>query len=342
MKHKFFAVQEQTQPPPVESSLDVLEGWLNSSGFLDVSKYMTSSPTSRKSTLICEVLNKENAQKFCTEAAIVVADNIILALASPDSSFRKVNLGKCIKSVRAIADRKNFQSALGLSLLVHASKSKDAKCLAIFSSSMERTSLSIEDSPVIYEDARKLVYETPIKTILLQDTRLDESTLDQIETVFVSIQIGGLRGWCGPSIAVINLVGLRETYHLEHIAPMAVLLGHEMKHAIQRIQHGNDLNFSTPTKPDQIPHVASSESNQNREADLWFDLTAVGEKFRFHKDDDPSETTDLMNDILKGLKEHRVPALNDEQLLRYFTLSAADRNSEAETAFEYVPESIID
>ncbi len=312
---------------------------MNSSGLLDVSKYMTSSPTSRKSTLICEVLNQENAQKFCSEAAIVVADNIIISLASPDSSFRKVNLGKCIKSVRAIADRINFQSALGLSLLVHASKSKNAKCLVLFSSCMERNSLSIEDSPAIYEDARKLVYEPPIKTILLQDTRLDDSTLDQIKTVFVSFQIGGLRGWCGPSMAVINLVGLRETYHLEHVAPMAVLLGHEMKHAVQRIQHGNDLNFSTPTKPDQIPHVAISESNQNREAGLWFELTAIGEKFRFHKDDDPSETTDLMNDILKGLKEQRVPALNDEQLSRYFALSA-DHNSEA--AFEYVPENIIE
>jgi hypothetical protein len=199
--------------------------------------------------------------------------------------------------------------------------------------------LSIEENPAIYDEARKLVHAPPMKTILLQGTELDESALGQIKTVFVSLSIRGLRGWCGPSMAVINVYGLKNTYHLEHVAPMAALIGHETKHALQRKQSGNDLNFLSPTKPDLISHVAISEANQNREAGLWFELTAIGEKFRFDKEDDRAMTIELMGEILKGLADKRVPALNDVQLRKYSSLRA-DHNQEA--AFEYVPGRIIE
>ena len=322
-----------------DSTLDILARFLDDSGFWDRKKYFSSSPRPSKPTLIYTELNEAIAPSFCLDAVNTIAENVILNLALADSSFREEKLDECIHSLREISARRDYLSAIGLSLLVHASKSKSPQALVSLSASLAQDSLSIVESPDVYKVASRFLLESHMKAILLQGTDLHESELDKIQTIFVSFKNMAVRGWCGPSMAVINVYALSCTYHLENPAPMVALVGHERRHAVLRKCFGNDLNFSSPTKADVIAHPAISEYKQKREAGLWFEMTAIGWKFRFHKDGNRVLTSQLMEAILKGFTAGRVPALSDEQVKRFWTLRA---NHNDECALEYTAEDIIE
>jgi hypothetical protein len=140
-----------------------------------------------------------------------------------------------------------------------------------------------------------------------------------------------LRGWCGPSLVVINLHALKDSYHLDNPVPMFALNGHERRHAILRKWCGNDFNFSSPTKPELVGYAKISELKHNNESGLWFELTAIGEKFRFDKEN-RKLTEALMQAILDGVNAGKVPALDAAQLEK-FQMLEVEHNKES--AFDY-------
>ena len=323
-----------------DSMLDYLESLLDVSGFLDLDKVSPSSPRP-KSNLIFSELNEANAPIFCLDAVNVIVENITFSLTNPDSLFRAEKFDACIQNLHKISARKDLESAIGFALLVHASKCKSPRRLFSLSRILAFRNLSIVAAPSIYEEASKLLDEPHIKKILLHGTGLDESALMEIRTVFVSFPDSDLRGWCGPSMIIINVDGLRDTYHLENPAAMAALAGHETRHAVLRKWLGNDVNFSSPTKPHLTSHPNVSASKGNRESGLWFELCAIGEKFTYSKNDVSTVELagELMKAILEGWRAGRAPALNEEQVRGFWDL-LAPHNQEA--AFEYVERHIIE
>ena len=335
--------QSETISSPVEtetdSMLDLLEAQLSINGFWDPKKALPLSP-SPKSNLIYSKLDEANAPNFCVDAVNTIAENIMFSLAKPDSPFRRQRLDEVVKNFRDISDQKDYPSAIALSLLVHASKSKSVSRFFSLAMKLAARKLSILPAPEIYQKASELLESPHLKKLLLHGTSLGESALDEIRTEFVSIADTGLRGWSGPSMIVINVDGLSDSHHLEDPTALATLAGHEKRHAVLRKWFGNDINFSSPTKSDLIQHDEISEARGNRESGLWFELNAIGDKYTFMKSE---FTDDMTRELLITIKESwqrgRVPALNEEQVLKFWRLRA-DHNQEV--AFEYVTQHIIE
>lgn len=328
---------KSAQASPELTTLNRLESFLNGSGTWDSTSFMSSSPTP-KSKLIYSELRAENAAKFCFDAVDTIAGNLIFSLSKADSPFRCENIKVIISQLRSICARKDLASAIGLALLVHASKSKNCLHLLKLSERLAASSLSIvAEAPQVHNDASKLLDEPHIKRILLNGTSLCESALSDLSTVYVDFGNTDIRGWCAPGMAVINVTALQDSCHLEHPAAMAALIGHEMRHAVVRKSCGNDMNFSSPTKTELTKHPKISQSEGNRESGLCFELEAIGEKFTYYKNE--PQSAHLLQAILTGWKAGRTPAVDEDQILRFKGLRASHNS---EVAFEYAAREIID
>ncbi len=150
--------------------------------------------------------------------------NLILALTPADSAFLTVKLDDLIQNIRIISGRKNLASAIGLALLVHASKSASPKVLQSCALILAEEGLTIKSVPPVFERPSQLLDTKHIQDILLDGTDLDTSALKQLLTLFVSFPKLTLRG---PCLVVINLHALKDSYHLDNPVPMFVLSGHE-------------------------------------------------------------------------------------------------------------------
>jgi hypothetical protein len=320
---------EKTLPSLVDSdsALDILELFVNSQGYWDRAKFQSVSPRQTNRSLIYSELTEENAKSFCFDATNIIAENLILALTPEESSFLTVKLDELIQNLRVISGQKNLASAIGLALLVHASKSGSPKVLQSCALILAVEGLTIESAPPIFERASELLDKKHIQDILLYGTDLDTSALEQLKTVFVSFPKLTLRGWCGPSLVVINLHALKDSYHLDNPVPMFALNGLERRHAILRKWCWDDLNLSSPTKPELVGHAEISELKHSRESGLWFELAAIGEKFSFDKEN-RTLTEALMQAILEGVNAGKVPALCAAQLEK-FRMLAAEHNQDS-------------
>jgi hypothetical protein len=304
--------------------LSQLRSCLDCNGSPDPNQISQMSPRPSKSILQYSPLSPSNSASFCRDAAETVAHNVLLACSQPDSGFYLFNLRPCLASIENLARDGSVLSALALSALVHMSKCTDELLVKGFisiakSASREsyRKALAGEcPSGIIVEEARKLVSTAPLSASLLRG--FDGLTAEDIKAIsveFVYLKDTQLRAWCAPGTVVLNVFALRRSLCLSHPVPMAVIVGHESRHVLERKVEG-DMNFSTPDKED------GSLPPKNRESGLGFELNAIGSKYSFDLDPEADpEDRDFLDDLVKaigeGIASNKVPALNAAQLFQF-------------------------
>jgi hypothetical protein len=311
----------------MNSTLEILKSCLKEGGVLDPIKVCALSPRGKPS-LIYSNLNETNAHVFCLDAVDAIAENILISCAS-GAPFEGEDLTTCLDNLLALSLRGDLAAGISLALLIHCSKCskrRDVSFLRTQVALLFIEKLKIRSPPPIYEQAIILLHSEPLATTLLRDTGFEASSLDQISIVFVEYLDSSIRGWCGPSLAAINLTALAESFYLEEPIPLAVLMGHEKRHALIRKLLGDNLNFSAPAKPELIQHPQFEQICQNRISGLWFELTAIGAKFNFSKER-PDLVRELLSAIREGLGNNRIPALSEEQV-NHFNLALSVHNGE--------------
>ena len=107
---------------------------------------------------------------------------------------------------------------------------------------------------------------------------------------------------------MINVSALEKYGHLRHHLPLAKLVGYETRHALVRKVFRNDLNFSTPTKPEL---TSSCLPTGNRESGVWFEVASKGCKYLFE------ESEQLIQAIEEGVILGQCPALNKTRRLKF-------------------------
>ena len=116
-------------------------------------------------------------------------------------------------------------------------------------------------------------------------------------------------------MVVLNVYALlNRTMHLQHAIPLAILIGHEMRHALERVYAG-DFNFSNPDRNPQL------HADGSRESGLGFELDAIGEKYRFPVFSDLAE--ELVLAIDEGIKAGRIPSVLEADIQRFWPLKDA-------------------
>ena len=297
-----------------KSALDILKSCLSYEGLLDATQVKSVAPPMSKPTLFFTKLDDSNAASFCKDAVEAIAENILVNCAG-DSPFYEVNMKDCLTFLESKADCKDRASGIGLCLLIHASKAVKKGRKNIFIQLVEHlaaSKLKIVPSPSSFREAFEMLHKQPLKTVLLGKTGLPVSALDEIENIFVEFP-SKVRGWCGPSMAIINISALQDSMHLDEPIPMAALLGHENMHALVRKSQGDDLNFSSPTKPD----IVMGREYPHRESGLFFELTAFGQKFEFPKLSHEALVHLLIEEISAGLNAGNLPALSPIQVAKF-------------------------
>jgi hypothetical protein len=312
---------------------------LNEGGILDPVKVRALFPRNKQS-LIFSDLNETNAQVFCLDAVDAIAENILFSCAS-GASFEGEDLTTCLENLLALSRRGDFAAGISLALLIHCSKCSTGLDVSFFQKQVAllfAQKLKIKSPPPVYEQAIALLHSEPLASTLLRGTDFEASTLDQITIVFVQHTDSDIRGWIGPSLAAINVTALQESFYLEDPIPLAVLMGHEKRHALIRKLLGDNLNFSTPTKPELVQHPRIDEMHRNRESGLWFELTAIGAKFNFSKER-PALVLELLSAVRDGLSKNQIPTLSEEQVSS-FELALAAHNREM--GFDYSRSRIVE
>ena len=132
-------------------------------------------------------------------------------------------------------------------------------------------------------------------------------------------------------MVILILYALEDTHHLENPVPMFILVGNQKRNALLRKYYGNDLNLSSPVNADLAAHASKSDFKFNQGSGLWFELTAIGEKFRFDKEMSHG-IEDVMRAIHVGVDAELVPALDAKQLLAFWSLRENDFQDQA---FDY-------
>ena len=328
-------VDDEEIPYPVPDAVASLLSCLNQDGFLDQSLFVPSDPVKRK--LICVDLNDKNAQEFCLEAAKTIAENIRFACSVRDSYFLSVPMKKHIVRLCRISERGDLRSAISLSLLVHASKCASKKHCIIFFGFLQTAftfalfSIDVRP-PRIFEKAKRFLYSANLSTILLQNlSPLTMQAIREVKFRFVEFPSNKIRGWCAPSMVILNVYALKDTLHLSHVVPLTVLSGHEMRHALERRHAGNDFNFSTPeaaaeTNPDVV--------TGHRESGHVFEVAAVGGKYSFDAVFMRTEQELMLNQIEASFRGEIAPAL-DEANRRRFSIFELEPNFEMPFEFDF-------
>jgi hypothetical protein len=294
---------------------------LNDRGYLAYDSMLPSTPVKRK--LLFSELREENLQQFCFEAADTIADNIRVASALPDSPFFKIHMKTCLENICRIYARENMRSAICLSLLVHASKCTDECSVNLFvvlvKCSHKNKSFQIDvQPPACFEEAKRFLYAPCLSAILLQNLRgLDVEALHDIKFIFVDFPESNIRGWCGPSLVVVNVYALQETFHLRHVVPLVILLGNEMRRALERKYAGNDHNYSTSDMATEKKNPAFAVESRD-----GFELAAVGRKFSYNITSLEEEQNEMLDEIKTSFIAGKAPALDAAQLMRIGFLKA--------------------
>jgi len=291
----------------------------DATGLLNPDLVSQVSPRGSKCRLPYGSLDVAQYASFCKEAAETVAQNILTSTAEPESAFLSNDLRLTLDIVEKLSTQSNIESVAALSLLVHGSKSRTDLNVVQFinfarACGNKRYCLASADmcpKAEIIEAAKRILYTPPLSTCLLHGLSLREKDIQQISLVFVYLVDDSIRGWCAPSMVVLNVyVLLNRTMHILHYIPLAVLVGHESRHALERMDAG-DFNFSTPDKAAQIPSLDVGF----RESGLGFELKAIGDKYKFTIHDDLVD--DLISAIESGIIAGRRPALLPEDLVRF-------------------------
>jgi hypothetical protein len=307
-----------------DSSIEILKSCLDSkSQCLDRAKVEILTPRVKKANLVFSSLNAKNSARFCMDAVDVIVENILVSCASGNPAYYVTEMKETLDRLQEMSARGTLESGIALCLLVHASKAAKLGRKNIFVELVDcltESNLEIVRAPSSFEGALELLRKQLLRDVLLQNTCLSDSALDEIETKFVNVRCN-VRGWCGPSMTIINVWPLRETMHLDDPVAMFALLGHETKHAVVRKSNGNVLNFSSPSKPDLVKGLEFP----NRESGLWFEMNAIGQKFDFRKGS--PEVLNLIKEIRAGLDAGSVPALSEQQIPKFAKLFA-DCNEE--------------
>jgi hypothetical protein len=292
--------------------------------------------TPRKSSMIFDLLTEDNAKLFCIQASETIAENILYrCYKNEHSPFFKTSVRRILDNVVRIASSGNMCSAISLALLVHLSKAiTDAESLKVMLGlflDLDGVDYDIDViAPSIYERARQYIDNTPMRKCLLKDLEVQAADLDSIVVRFVDFPDPRFRGWCAPGMVIINVRGLRDTMHLIHHIPLAVLIGHEMRHVLER---GDDFNHSTPESTiKREPALVEG----HRESGLWFEIATIGGKFRFHKADKI-----VVDAIEAGFADSKCPALDGVQVEAFEELGFTSSFND-EAAFEYVPGFVFD
>jgi hypothetical protein len=301
-----------------DSAFEQLKSALNEKGGINTIDVAFATPP-KKAELKYKDFRCHDFSQFCQDGLNTIAQNIMNA-SSISSCFHSIPLSGFVVALSKIAGHQDREAAIALSLLVHAPKCRSenevVRLLDLTNKSAE-TSLSVAKSPDCLSNARNLLLKPPLSKILMSNLSLLKSDLEDIETVFVTMSDFHIRGWSvlqsAPSMVVINISALGNTLHLEHYIPLAVLLGHEMRHVLVRKHHKNDLNFSSLTDPSLI---SSCLSVGNCESGLWFELTSIGQKYLFEKH--PKKVHNLISEIEKGLQGLQTPALNQGQEIQRY------------------------
>jgi hypothetical protein len=268
---------------------------------------------------------------FCHDAAEVIVHNILVSISDATSAFFNFDLRESLDTVERLEKANNIESVAAISLLVHSSKSKSTDEVFLFIAvaralDHRRYKLAASDekpSDEVLCAAKQILLAPPLSTCLLSGLTLSEEDIQKISIHFVFLVNERIRGWCGPSMVILNVFALcNRTVHLAHHIPLAVLLGHEMRHALERMADG-DFNFSKPTKTSCALEVGSRESG------LGFELNAIGEKYAFPVHDKLVDERILA--IQEGIKAGRRPALLPEQIIRF--RGSCDKRS-TEMAFD--------
>ena len=322
-----------------------LRGCLDDNGILDSKQISEVSPRQdrTKSALPYTQFSPDNSAVFCRDAAETIAHNVLLSCLQPDSGFYLFDLRPCFNSIENLAADGTLLSALALSALVHMSKCTDADLVTGFISIATKTTRATyrkanaaeHPSDAILAEARNLVSTSPLAVSLLSG--FDDLTTEDIQHIrveFVYLRDKCLRGWCAPGTVVLNVFALKHSLSLSCPVPLAVIIGHESRHVLER-KVQDDMNFSTPDKID-IPLPP-----KNRQSGLGFELNAIGERFSFDldPDDDPDEgdfLRDLVEAIGQGLANNKVPTLDHAQLFR-FRQRRAPRNHEMALEYQLPP-----
>jgi hypothetical protein len=296
--------------------------------------------TPRKRSMIFDQLTEDSTEIFCMQASETIAENILFnCYQNENSPFFKTSVRSVLDNIIQIASLGNMRSAVSLALLLHLSKAiTDEESLSAMLSlftDLDGVEYEIDvEAPSVYEKARQYINDTPMRQCLLKGLEV-EADLDSIVVRFVDFPDSRFRGWCAPGMVIINIGGLRDTMHLLHHVPLAVLIGHEMRHVLERKHVGNDFNHSTPESTIER-EPALIDGHRESQKGLWFELAAIGGKFRFHKKD-----TIVVEAIEAGFADRKCPALDGVQV-QAFKQRGLTLAWNHEAAFEYVPGFVYD
>ena len=215
-----------------------------------------------------------------------------------------------------------MRSAIGLSLLVHASKCTKFGQICVFvnlACGFCRCRFRIDvPPPACFEEAKKFLYAPCLSAILLQNLHgLDVEALHDIKFIFVDFPEISIRGWCGPSLVVVNVYALQETFHLRHVVPLVILLGNEMRRALERKYAGNDHNYSTSDVATEKKNPAFAVESRD-----GFELAAVGRKLSYNITPFEEVQIEMLDEIKTSFIAGKAPALDAAQLMRIGYLKA--------------------
>ena len=334
-----------SEPKRRHDILGIVESCCGEHGKVDFTLVKRLSPAA-KHKLMYSQLNEGNAVQFCDDAACTVLENILMECAKSNSNFRQLDLDIPCRLITEIADREDIASGLALSILIHSSKCSSlerARKFLMLVDDLHRSALKIvkPDGNVMFlvQKAKAILGTPEYSRILLANTSItDVSIIKDMNVYFVEIDNEEIRGWAGPSSVVVNMNGLKKTMHLKRHGPLTILIGHEIRHVILRMIFGGDLNFSSPEKPNE---ACPSLPCKMQGSGYWFEVKAVGAKFRFPLSETASRfgTAQLIDAIEKSFDEGRAPALSPEQICQF---ARCLRPPNLEMAFDYESESEID
>ena len=333
---KFMVILKMLRPSCMSTAK--LLNLLDDRGFLTP---WSSLPveTPRKSSMIFNQLTEDNTKIFCTQASETIAENILFdCYQNEDSPFFNISVRSVLDNILKIASLGNMRSAVSLALLLHLSKAitdeESLRAMLSLFTDLDGVEYEIDvEAPSVYENARRYIDNTPMRQSLLKNLRVEAADLDSIVVRFVDFPDPRFRGWCAPGMVIINIGGLRDTMHLLHHIPLAVLIGNEMRHVLERKHVGNDFNHSTP---ENTINREPALIDEHRKSGLWFELAAIGGKFRFHKRD-----INVVEAIEAGFADCKCPALDGVQV-QAFEQRGLTLAWNHEAAFEYVPGFVYD
>lgn len=317
-----------------KTPLAILESCLDEAGYIDLAKLKLVQPVN-KSELKYRTLDVTNCRQFCHDAAYAVANNIIQAfpLEKPSFQIKRYHLKMHLDGIRTIVERGDLESGIALSLILHASKFVTGDGFIVFISLVRQlltSKLQIVQPPAIEHNAKKMLKNKPLCSVLLADLEGLGDELDSIATVFVDFRDAFVRGWSAPSMVVVNVRSLTSTVHLEEPVALTALMGNLMRRVLEVKNLNDDLNAFCCFQPDPKEQDGSREPvNRARRPGLWFEVAAFGARICWDKQQwQPADLKEFIRALEEGIAQGRSPAVDIDTLIRRFSGFLAWRTGE--------------